>query len=135
MIETAIICMSSEYQGFLSKINIKNCNILIITREAFETNADNPFASMLTSKTRRCPVQNTTDRQCRLVLLLAVAKIAEFKKMNPSLKVLLSLLGPWELQHYDLLRNVNSRTDFNQRITQYLIDNNLNGFGKMQRFN
>jgi hypothetical protein len=51
------------------------------------------------------------------------------KKTNGKLQIFYSILGRWKSAHLDLIRDDQSRHDFNQKIKQYLIDNNLDGFG------
>ena len=51
------------------------------------------------------------------------------KTINSKLKVFYSILGQWKSKHLDLLRDDQQRTKFNQKIQQYLIDNNLDGLG------
>ena len=51
------------------------------------------------------------------------------KQTNSKLKILYSILGQWKSEHLNLLRNNEQRKSFNEQIQQYLINNNLDGFG------
>jgi hypothetical protein len=51
------------------------------------------------------------------------------KITNDKLKVFYSILGEWKPEHLDLTHDDQKRNKFNQQIKQYLIDNNLDGFG------
>ncbi len=55
------------------------------------------------------------------------------KKTNDKLKIFYSILGQWKSKHFDLIRDDQQRTKFNQQIKQYLIDNNLDGFGLLKK--
>jgi hypothetical protein len=62
-----------------------------------------------------------------------VEQLKTMKKTNEKLKVFYSILGQWKPKHLDLIRDSQQRTKFNQQIKQYLIDNNLDGFGSLKK--
>jgi len=64
-----------------------------------------------------------------------VEQLKTMKKTNEKLKVFYSILGQWKPKHLDLIRDNQQRTKFNQQIKQYLIDNNLDGFGSLKKNN
>jgi hypothetical protein len=51
------------------------------------------------------------------------------KKTNIKLKIFYSILGQWKPEHLNLLHDDHQRKQFNQQIQDYLINNNLDGFG------
>lgn len=62
-------------------------------------------------------------------LIFLVEQLKIMKQKNEKLKIFYSILGQWKLKHSDLIRDSQRRKKFNQQIKQYLIANNLDGFG------
>jgi hypothetical protein len=58
-----------------------------------------------------------------------VEQLKTMKKINEKLQIFYSILGRWKSTHLNLIRDDQARQEFNQKIKQYLIDNNLDGFG------
>ena len=63
-----------------------------------------------------------------------VEQLKTMKTTNPKLKILYSILGQWKSEHLNLLRNEQKRHKFNQQIQEYLVKNNLDGFGLFEHF-
>ena len=55
------------------------------------------------------------------------------KSKNPKLAVLYSMLGRWKPSHLTLIRDSQQRKKFNQQVRDYLLANQLDGLGKIDR--
>ena len=59
-----------------------------------------------------------------------VEQLQSLKRKNPKLILLYSILGSWKADHVNLLRNDEQRDAFNERISQFLVENRFDGLGK-----
>ena len=58
-----------------------------------------------------------------------MAQLQKLKSKNSNLVILHSFLGSWRPEHVNLLRNDEQRASFNERITQFLVQNQIDGLG------
>ena len=59
-----------------------------------------------------------------------MTQLQNLKSKNSKLVILYSILGSWQPDHVNLLRNDQLRASFNQRVTQYLVQNRFDGLGE-----
>lgn len=72
-------------------------------------------------------MKNFFFRTKRFFFLVEQLKL--MKNINKQLKIFYSILGPWKSEHSQLIANDETRHTFNEKITQYLSDNKLDGLG------
>ena len=62
-------------------------------------------------------------------MIILVEQLKTMKIINKKLKIFYSILGPWKSTHTELISDDQLRQQFNEKITQYLTDNKIDGFG------